>query len=107
MFVFLAHIDTTLIGGKYKWSLCFASFAVCRILLLNYQYPQLWFQWLCCLTIFSMNDSLAKSPELHYPTLKFEDVGGNEETLMVSTLHCCFTTLTLLSKQTQCIDVCK
>uniref|UniRef100_A0A3Q0SDA9 Nuclear VCP like n=1 Tax=Amphilophus citrinellus TaxID=61819 RepID=A0A3Q0SDA9_AMPCI len=30
----------------------------------------------------SMNDSLAKSPELHYPTLKFEDVGGNEETLM-------------------------
>uniref|UniRef100_A0AAX7UJ50 AAA+ ATPase domain-containing protein n=1 Tax=Astatotilapia calliptera TaxID=8154 RepID=A0AAX7UJ50_ASTCA len=32
--------------------------------------------------IFSMNDSLAKSPELHYPTLKFEDVGGNEETLV-------------------------
>uniref|UniRef100_A0AAX7SY21 AAA+ ATPase domain-containing protein n=1 Tax=Astatotilapia calliptera TaxID=8154 RepID=A0AAX7SY21_ASTCA len=29
-----------------------------------------------------MNDSLAKSPELHYPTLKFEDVGGNEETLV-------------------------
>ncbi|XP_076748066.1 nuclear valosin-containing protein-like isoform X6 [Maylandia zebra] len=24
----------------------------------------------------------AKSPELHYPTLKFEDVGGNEETLV-------------------------
>lgn len=36
--------------------------------------------------IFSMNDSLAKSPELHYPTLKFEDVGGNEETLVVSTV---------------------
>lgn len=31
---------------------------------------------------FSAN---SKSPELQYPTLKFEDVGGNEETLTVST----------------------
>uniref|UniRef100_A0A669F2T3 Nuclear VCP like n=1 Tax=Oreochromis niloticus TaxID=8128 RepID=A0A669F2T3_ORENI len=32
--------------------------------------------------IFSVIDSVAKLPELHYPTLKFEDVGGNEETLV-------------------------
>lgn len=36
--------------------------------------------------IFSVIDSVAKLPELHYPTLKFEDVGGNEETLVVSTI---------------------
>ncbi len=29
----------------------------------------------------------SKSPELQYPTLKFEDVGGNEETLTVSTFN--------------------
>lgn len=28
----------------------------------------------------------AGSPELQYPSLKFEDVGGNEESLMVSVL---------------------
>lgn len=29
-----------------------------------------------------------KFPELQYPTLKFEDVGGNEDTLMVSFCVC-------------------
>lgn len=39
------------------------------------------------LFFFLMNyfSAKLKSPELQYPTLKFEDVGGNEETLTVST----------------------
>lgn len=32
----------------------------------------------------------SKSPELQYPSLKLEDVGGNEETLTVSDFNLCY-----------------
>lgn len=40
-----------------------------------------------CMNYFSAK---SKSPELQYPSLKFEDVGGNEETLTVSIFNLCY-----------------